>query len=329
MSSTRLRPSRRHLRQRQPHGAHRPGHHRRARRLQHPHHRRPQLRLRRLPARPTPATPSHHDHDGHGDAAPRPPHPPRSPRRRRRHAALHAADDGLHHQHRPAAPRARQRPRPAHAHRRSWTSPRSPSAGSSARSPSPPCSSPHPRSTPPPGEPRATAHQHEHPGRARNPRRLRLSFVATIAPLLQQPGLASDVYFEAVIFILAFLLAGRWLEARARPEPPAPSAASPNSNPPTPPPHPTLKPGPQVPPLGPGIDHHHRLQHLPETLLPLSAIEPNDLVRVLPGDRIPLDSLILHGRSSIDESMLTGEPLPVTRPIGDKSPAAPSTSTAP
>ena len=55
----------------------------------------------------------------------------------------------------------------------------------------------------------------------------------------------------------------------------------------------------------------------PETLLPLSAIEPNDLIRVLPGDRIPLDGLILHGRSSIDESMLTGEPLPVTRSIGD------------
>jgi P-type Cu+ transporter len=147
------------------------------------------------------------------------------------------------------------------------------------------------------------------------------SFVATIAPTyFTRHGLASDVYFEAVIFILAFLLAGRWLEARARAR--ATSAlrgfAQLESS------DARLLNLPQdwvsqVPPLGPGmqaaaIDY----SSLPETLLPLSAIEPNDLIRVLPGDRIPLDGLILHGRSSIDESMLTGEPLPVTRSIGDK-----------
>jgi Cu+-exporting ATPase len=152
------------------------------------------------------------------------------------------------------------------------------------------------------------------------------SFVATIAPTtFTRHGLASDVYYEAVIFILAFLLAGRWLEARARAR--ATSAlrgftqlessdARLLTVPPTRVPH--------VPPLAPGNDSSAAdnaaidYSTLPGTLLPLSAIEPNDLIRVLPGDRIPLDGLILHGRSSIDESMLTGEPLPVTRTIGDK-----------
>jgi Cu+-exporting ATPase len=131
------------------------------------------------------------------------------------------------------------------------------------------------------------------------------SFAATVAPAyFARHGLASDVYFEAVVLILAFLLTGRWLEARARTR--ATSA---------------LRGFAQLEvadarlldlPLN-STDY----ASAPETLLPLSAIEPNDLIRVLPGDRIPLDGLIVHGRSSIDESMLTGEPLPITRNIGD------------
>jgi Cu+-exporting ATPase len=146
------------------------------------------------------------------------------------------------------------------------------------------------------------------------------SFAATVAPAyFTRHGLSSDVYYEAVVLILAFLLTGRWLEARARAR--ATSALRGFAQ---------LESAdarlldlpqdrvPQVPPLGPGneaapIDY----SSLPETLLPLSAIERNDIIRVLPGDRIPLDGLILHGRSSIDESMLTGEPLPITRTVGD------------
>jgi len=128
------------------------------------------------------------------------------------------------------------------------------------------------------------------------------SLAATIAPdALARHNLPSDVYFEAVILILAFLLTGRWLEARARVQ--ATSALR-------------------------GFAHLEsadaRLLSNPsdfdsaETLLPLDAIEPNDLIRILPGDRIPLDGIILHGRSSVDESMLTGEPLPVTRSVNDR-----------
>lgn len=130
------------------------------------------------------------------------------------------------------------------------------------------------------------------------------SMAATLQP---HSGMGSDVYFEAVVLILAFLLAGRWLEARARQRATA------------------------------ALESFARLESsdarlltiaagkntalyagAPETLLPLDAIEAGDIVRVLPGERIPLDGLILEGRSSVDESMLSGEPLPVSRSAGDR-----------
>jgi len=130
------------------------------------------------------------------------------------------------------------------------------------------------------------------------------SFAATIAPTyFAQHGLASDVYYEAVVLILAFLLTGRWLEARARSR--ATAALSGFAK---------LESSTARLLTVTGDDY----TTAPETLLPLSAIEPNDLIRILPGDRIPLDGIILHGRSSIDESMLTGEPLPHTRSVGDR-----------
>jgi len=133
------------------------------------------------------------------------------------------------------------------------------------------------------------------------------SFAATVAPsLLTRHGIVPSVYYEAVILILAFLLSGRWLEARARA-----SATS------------ALRGFTQLESstarlLAPQTTDY---SNAPETLLPLTGIKPGDLVRILPGDRIPLDGMILSGRSSVDESMLTGEPLPVTRSPGDHATA--------
>jgi Cu+-exporting ATPase len=132
------------------------------------------------------------------------------------------------------------------------------------------------------------------------------SFAATIAPTyFSTRGLASDVYYEAVVLILAFLLTGRWLEARARSR--ATSALRGFAQ--------LESSDARLLNIAPNSADYANAS---ETLLPLSAIQPNDLVRVLPGDRIPLDGLIVNGRSSIDESMLTGEPLPVTRTTGEK-----------
>jgi Cu+-exporting ATPase len=130
------------------------------------------------------------------------------------------------------------------------------------------------------------------------------SFAATVAPgYFMRRGLAPNVYYEAVILILAFLLIGRWLEARARSR----ATAAINGF--------AQLESPDARLLTVTYENY---ASAPETLLPLDAIEVGDIIRVLPGDRIPLDGIILHGRSSIDESMLTGEPLPVTRTLNDR-----------
>ncbi len=121
----------------------------------------------------------------------------------------------------------------------------------------------------------------------------------------------SDVYFEAVVLILGFLLAGRWLEARARHRATASLRSfahteSGNAR--------WIAEG-----SPPELDTNpEALLSAPETLLPLDAVAVGDILRVLPGDRVPLDGIILAGRSSVDESMLTGEPLPVPRASGHK-----------
>lgn len=50
--------------------------------------------------------------------------------------------------------------------------------------------------------------------------------------------------------------------------------------------------------------------------VPASVVSPGNVVRVLPGDCIPADGQVVRGRSSVDESALTGEPMPVTKQAG-------------
>jgi Cu+-exporting ATPase len=55
-----------------------------------------------------------------------------------------------------------------------------------------------------------------------------------------------------------------------------------------------------------------------ETDVPLEAVVPGDRLRVRPGERVPVDGVVLEGRSSVDESMLTGEPIPVEKGPGER-----------
>ena len=55
-----------------------------------------------------------------------------------------------------------------------------------------------------------------------------------------------------------------------------------------------------------------------EAVVPLDELVPNDLVRVRPGDRIPVDGVVVEGASAVDESMVTGEPIPKDKLAGDE-----------
>ena len=52
--------------------------------------------------------------------------------------------------------------------------------------------------------------------------------------------------------------------------------------------------------------------------VPAEAVGPGDLITVLPGDRVPVDGVVVSGRSSVDESALTGEPMPVVKAEGER-----------
>jgi Cu+-exporting ATPase len=52
--------------------------------------------------------------------------------------------------------------------------------------------------------------------------------------------------------------------------------------------------------------------------VPLDAVQPGDRLRVRPGERVPVDGVVIEGISSVDESMLTGEPIPVEKVLGSR-----------
>lgn len=60
--------------------------------------------------------------------------------------------------------------------------------------------------------------------------------------------------------------------------------------------------------------------------VPAEAVQPGALLVVLPGDRLPVDGVVVEGTSTLDESALTGEPLPVTRGPGRHFSSFPNTS---
>lgn len=112
------------------------------------------------------------------------------------------------------------------------------------------------------------------------------------ATVLPAPG--RQVYFDAVLLILGFLLLGKSLEARAKRR--ALSAVNSLSR---------LRPATA-----------RRVVDGVEALVPLEEIEPGDSLVVRPGERFPVDATILEGRTTVDESMLTGESTPLNREPG-------------
>jgi Cu+-exporting ATPase len=123
------------------------------------------------------------------------------------------------------------------------------------------------------------------------------SVVATLAPsLFARNGIAPDVYYEAVIFIIGLVLAGRAIEARAR-----------------------RKTSEALRKLVTLLPSTARVERGSDWIdKPLSQVVSGDTIAVRPGERVPVDGTIIDGASEVDESMLTGEPLPVAKTLGSK-----------
>ena len=123
------------------------------------------------------------------------------------------------------------------------------------------------------------------------------SVAATFFPsFFTQHGLHPDVYYDSVLLILGFLLLGDWLQARATRR--------------------TLDALRAFAALQP--QSAHVIRNGVEIEAPIASLVPGETVVVRPGERIPVDGIIVSGTSSVDESLITGESVPVPRTAGDR-----------
>jgi Cu+-exporting ATPase len=113
--------------------------------------------------------------------------------------------------------------------------------------------------------------------------------------ILLLPGLGGHVYFETSAVIITLIKFGKLLEARTK-----------------------GKTGGAIKKLiGLTPKTATKLVDGSETLVPINSVRTGDIILIRPGERIPVDGIIIEGTSAVDESMLSGEPLPVDKIPGD------------
>lgn len=123
------------------------------------------------------------------------------------------------------------------------------------------------------------------------------SLAATAAPgFFVKHGVSPEVYYEAVAMIIALVLTGNALESRARGR--------------------TSEALQKMLLLQPA--QARVLRNGMELDIPAADVQAGEVVLVRPGERVPVDGIVNEGKSAIDESMLTGEPVPVQKVVGDK-----------
>ena len=133
------------------------------------------------------------------------------------------------------------------------------------------------------------------------------SLAATLAPSwFAADGARPDVYYEAVVIIIALVLLGNALEARAKTQ--------------------TTRALRQLAKLQPSTARVRRDGQ--ELDIAIAGVRTGDLVLVRPGERFPVDGEITSGSGAVDESMLTGESMPVEKAVGDRVIGATVNSTA-
>ena len=126
------------------------------------------------------------------------------------------------------------------------------------------------------------------------------SAVAVIAPGIFPQSFRSNgevgLYFEAAAVITTLVLFGQLIEAKAR-----------------------SRTGQAIKALlGLAAKTAHRVRDGGEEEIPTDEIQKGDVLRVRPGEKVPIDGVIVEGKSNIDESMITGESMPVSKASGDK-----------
>src|SRR3954454_16550534 len=121
------------------------------------------------------------------------------------------------------------------------------------------------------------------------------AFVTLWPALAERWGLPLHVYFETSLVILALVLAGRWMEGRAKKRTAAAITAL----------------------VGLAPKTARVLRDGSEVDIPVEQVVVGDLVRVRPGEKVPVDGVVTDGATAVDESMLTGESLPVDKAVGD------------
>ena len=126
------------------------------------------------------------------------------------------------------------------------------------------------------------------------------SAVATLFPQIFPESLKKmgkvDLYFEAAAVITVLIILGQLLEAKARRQTGQTIKAL----------------------LGLAAKNAHRILNGIEEEISIDSVQKGDVLRVRPGEKIPLDGIIIEGKSSIDESMISGEPMPVEKNVGER-----------
>lgn len=120
------------------------------------------------------------------------------------------------------------------------------------------------------------------------------AFVVLWPGLAERWGLPLHLYFESALIVVALILMGRWLELKAKKR----TASSLRA----------------LVDLAPATARVVRGEA--EVDVPLADVRVGDLVRVRPGEKLPVDGVVTDGRSTVDESMLTGESVPVEKAVG-------------
>ncbi|MBP9855473.1 MAG: heavy metal translocating P-type ATPase [Candidatus Omnitrophica bacterium] len=105
-----------------------------------------------------------------------------------------------------------------------------------------------------------------------------------------------ELYYEAAAVITVLIILGQLLEAKARSQTGQAIKAL----------------------LGLAAKNAHRIRNGVEEDIPIDSVQKEDMLRVRPGEKIPLDGIITEGKSTVDESMISGEPMPLEKIVGDR-----------